>query len=550
VHLVAPFADFQADTWLEKMKAGGFTPADAMKVYDDIRMFGHFSLRNDPVSEGDRMWDEVRERVCERLKNIKTPEDFQKYLRDTGKIMLGDGVKEKDMSAFTNKWMNTGNYDRLDRDDMITRVSGSLPYKQPEQWKAWDDVGMEWDDLPVAMGHDILQQPQIDTSLDEAQALARLEKSVRDSGLRGVEWGVATGSNSQLLVSTAHNIEQANELLEKRTGWSGQLLGLSGRINLRLGLDLTGNSGTCAPLGWVNDLYNLNTNASVGWAVVSHEWLHGLDFAMGHEAKQREPMMASEMPNADNTHRAPWKKLIAEMTGHRFGPGDASVIKTELNEGFHRRWTGQDVTVGLVDVLEVLLAEHPGEILTDAQRNEQHAKITDFLRANNPEKGNFEMRAEIAMTEMDLLREQDRIMNEGGSIWIQFANRFKENVQKYHPKLQQDWAGYFLMPSEQAAHSFESTFSGNDCFITDVNPEQSSLRYPLPAEAMAQNLSWKRLFKATAGWWETQKAERSAQETPEDAQPIAIAARLEDRIQQRRKAAQQPEAAHHSPKPN
>ena len=543
MHLLAPFADFDAEAWQEKMKAGGFTPAGAMKLYDEIRQFGHFSLRNDPVSEGDQMWDKARASLCERLRTIETPDDFKDYLRDNASLMCGsDNPPMKDKENFIKKWMQTGNYDRMDHGDLIKRLSGKLEFEDTEQWKAWEEVGMEWDDLPVVMGYDRLKQPELAGPATDSEAIALLEKSVRNSGLRGVEWGVITGGSSQLIANTAYNIEEANHLLEKRTGWEGGILGLNGRISLRLGLDYTGNSGTCSTLGWTSDLYHLNTNASTGWGVVSHEWLHGLDFAMGHSPTQKEPQMASEMSEQEGSNAAAWKNLIQQMTGHRFDSNAASLIKDELNDGFRRRWTGLDVPVGLVDVLEELRAEKPGEFLTLKERKIQHSKITEFLRTANPEKGNFELRAEIAMTEMDLLREQTRLMEEGGSIWVQFANKFKENVNKYHAKLAGDWAGYFLMPSEQAAHSFEATFTGKDCFITDVDPEQSSLRYPLPSEAMAQNLNWRRLFKEITPWWQGQTKQAAlAQDVSETHNaPLAIAARMDDRIAQRRQSQETP----------
>lgn len=538
MHLLAPFADFDADAWQEKMKAGGFTPAGAMKLYDEIRQFGHFSLRGEPMSEVDKIWDEARVRISARLRAIETPDDFQQYLGDQAALICGGkNTSMDDKIKFINTWMEQGNYNRIDKGDLIKRLTGSMQFDEPEQWQAWDDVGMEWDDLPAVMGYDRLKQPGIAGATTDSEALSLLENSVRNSGLRGVEWGVVTGGSSQVIADTAHNIEQANRLLEKRSGWQGGVLGLNGRINLRLGLDYTGNGGTCAPLGLANDLYHLNTNASTGWGVVSHEWLHGLDFAMGHRPAQKQPLMASEMPERKGSHTAPWKQMIGQMMGHRFDFNSASLIQSELNDGFRRRWTGPDVPVGLADVLDELRAQKPGKLLTAGERKKQHAKITKFLKDNNPEKGNFAMRAEVAMTEMDLLREQSRLIEEGGSIWVQFANKFKENVNKYHANLASDWADYFLMPSEQAAHSFEATFTEKGCFITDVYPEQSALRYPLPSEAMAQNLSWRRLFKEITPWWQKQNRQVEVAQSlngSHDA-PLAIAARMGDRISCRRK---------------
>lgn len=529
---LAPFADFDAAAWRQEMKDGGFTPAMAMKVYDEIRLFGHVSLRADPVAQRDIEWDEIRMRMCERLKNVKKPEDFEEYLIDNADLLIGKtahSIVEK--SALSSAWMRNGNWDRIDRGSLTSRLS-ALQYEGSEQWKSWDEMGMEWEDLEVAMKRDILSQPKLAKSEELTGAMDMLLKSMADAGLRGLEWGVVNGTNNEMVAHTAKNITNANAALCKRTGWKGGVLGINGKISFRLGLDLSGNSGTCCPLD--NGQYHLNSSAHDCWGVVSHEWLHGLDFAMGHKPGRTYSDLASHSTEV-NENTKPWKDLVSQMNNYKFGEALSGVVRDEINRGFRERWTRKGKHKWMPEMMDGFRKENELMPRTKELRDRQFKEFRAQFAKTNPEisdPSDIDYCVEQAMTELDLVAEQNRIIEEGGSIWVQFGKRFHENLKNHQPHLYEEGDNYFLLPSEQAAHSFEATFKNKNCFITDVDPKRSSLRYPLPSEIMAQNIIWKRMFKAVTPWWESQKPSFKPDELQikESASPLMAAAKFKDRL--------------------
>lgn len=500
----APFDGVDFAQWTQDLREAGFSPAQGMKLYDEIRLFGHGACRPDPVSDADRAWDEIRTRHCDRLLAVRTPKDFEQYVADCAILVAGAGADRTQKQDLLNAWMRQGNDRRIERGQMIQRVSGQFAFRQPEQWDAWDELGLEWEDVEAAMRHDQLNQPrlqQVQQGSSMAQAETALANAVNDSGLQGLEWGANAGHGADFLQSLAHNTNEANAALRKRTGWAGGVLGIQKRVLLRMAVDVIEVSGNCTHAD-DEGVCHINAGARAGWGVVAHEWLHGLDFAMGRDVDPKAYECASEMSgHALSGH---WQQMLAAMTGQRFGENQSQAVVAELNDGFKRRWSSSTLPPGLLETIEAIFVEREAGATDPESRKAQHLRLQEAY-GRDPQRSLLGLHAEIAMTELELLTDQKALLAEGRSIWVQFAERFGENIRKHHPKLQEEWDTYFLRPCEQAAHSFESTFGSEGSLITDVDPETSSLRYPLPTEAMSQTLAWRRLFKETSSWWQAQQ---------------------------------------------
>lgn len=120
-----------------------------------------------------------------------------------------------------------------------------------------------------------------DVSWEEASSIAkkRLENAVSQTGLRALRLPLWETDDPDRMFLTALQLERANQELRDVTHWQGQVLGLSGRIELILGKPL--KEKETAGLTTFNYKGRIQMNSS--WNTLGHEWIHALDKTLAGE---------------------------------------------------------------------------------------------------------------------------------------------------------------------------------------------------------------------------------------------------------------------------
>ena len=153
-------------------------------------------------------------------------------------------------------------------------------YSEMSLEENWLDAEIVYKFNPDNAPHVRTNIPDDVTVADQhAYAKQALEKAVQSTGLRSLRLPVLYASSPQYMYSSAVALEKANEELQSATGMTGQVLGLSGRVELFLGSplyqpDLKGVVNT--------ELSGRIRMASV-WEELGHEWLHALDRVVASE---------------------------------------------------------------------------------------------------------------------------------------------------------------------------------------------------------------------------------------------------------------------------
>lgn len=148
-----------------------------------------------------------------------------------------------------------------------------------------------------------------------AQAKEHLAKSVQESGLRSLTVAWSDWASPRQLKERARFIEQANQELQAVSGWPGQVLGLSGRVELTLGTPqaVPGAGGITSR----NQAGRLQIVTEQG--ALAHEWFHALDYAAAAKVLKRpnhdtlsENLQWLRQAN-DPQARAAWKQHYSQV---------------------------------------------------------------------------------------------------------------------------------------------------------------------------------------------------------------------------------------------
>ena len=111
-----------------------------------------------------------------------------------------------------------------------------------------------------------------DMSMEEARGA--LENIVAGTGLRALRTVPTQWSSPEALFSLARSLEEANNDLSDATGWEGQVLGLGGRLILKMGPPPARTNAS----GLAQANINGEIDIQADWDNLAHEWLHGVEY--------------------------------------------------------------------------------------------------------------------------------------------------------------------------------------------------------------------------------------------------------------------------------
>lgn len=146
-------------------------------------------------------------------------------------------------------------------------------------------------------------------------AHAALLEAVRTSGLRALRVAPSDLSDPASIKRLAARINEANQGLQRATGWTGGVLGLGGRLELTVGAPITGDVDGVTVSAMRSDRLRITGQPhSLG-----HEWFHVLDFTMARRvfaAPTHETLSAQLAPFrvVHNHHLATkWKTARSDL---------------------------------------------------------------------------------------------------------------------------------------------------------------------------------------------------------------------------------------------
>lgn len=472
---------FDPATFVDDCTRAGFTPARAMMLYDEIRTFCGpevVGLPNPKLKD----WQELKAIVRGMLEGVDTPEDFEAYRKSWSQPPLKpwlDGFMEREtlqedfdiLQAF------------IPRADFIHRMSGMMGASLKEEWQAWEDVGMEWEDVQAAMDSDrmVLARTDVPDGLTHTQARQALEVAVGQAGLASLTWPAAQGEDATTLWALAQDVNRCRLELTSQTGWPDQSMGMGGRITLNLGQDRSGMAGLCSNEG--ADLQIIETSATHQWGPYAHEWMHAVDHIL-HARNTQTAKVASEAKKA-------WTSLHNGLDQSAWKEKDRQAMAEAMTQVVLNGWQERPATKAVI----AHLVEHP-EADDKKAFSALVAAVQQDDAANPAHLEVAEPRAAMALTEVNMLRDA---LSSKEAVWTAFGKRFSEAATAHMaPEVAEGWNDYFLLACERASHSFEAIFPANSR-VSDVQPNHS-FRYPLGPEVAQHQLVWKRFFRATKDW--------------------------------------------------
>lgn len=475
------------EEFLARLKKNGWEPEEAMMAYQEWRTFGFSEVRREPEpgSDENALWT-MRQRLTKALEKMKGPKDWGSYLEKWSSIAYGHEPTHDELVGTAGAFYLVGS---LSRPETLLRLSGKFASRGLPAWEAIREVGMDWKDVEESVAKDKVSVPD---SAASSNALAKLIKSVEDSGLRSFQWPAANGSSAATLTGFADQITRANTELSEQTGWKGGVLGLNGRLSIGLGMSQDGSSGYFSR----GTLPTIVSRADYGWGPVAHEWLHGLDNVMSHG----EYDMASA---GVGKFSKKWGDLVEGLNNPIMTAADREELSRQTVEGLLSRHTkSPELVAWLKKTLDTM-----GEPGWD--RKKALTTVIPWVREDKDDATHAQLRAELVLTEMDLVVSTRKRSSGKTSPWVQFADRFDENLKTHHKKMNgvNHWIGYLKNRAEQVAHSFESLFPAGS-LTSDVGGGARNMRYPLPRETEIQRAHWKKLFSQTSSWWEKDTAAR------------------------------------------
>ncbi len=150
-------------------------------------------------------------------------------------------------------------------------TAGSLTEEQQTQWS--DEVQYLLEDFREGRRFDT-------TTVTWEQARAELGKAVSETGLRSLTLPLSDWESPRQLLERAQYLQAANKELQHVTGWEGQVLGLSGRLELTLSRPtLMPEAGGITGRDLAGRIQMVTRQGAV-----AHEWFHLLDFVVANEA--------------------------------------------------------------------------------------------------------------------------------------------------------------------------------------------------------------------------------------------------------------------------
>lgn len=489
----APLQDLNFGEWLTTLKDNGVSEHFAMELYKDMRTFGAVVFRAEPVDEPCATWDQFRAQMCGVLKSLTTQEQAKEYLKNPLKMMYeatGQEFVDESTKIAVAKMLTANPHSRQamgGRSDIIDWLVSSVRSRI-------GDLTLTWNDVHAAISHDI---PQVDAASkvgNSEQLLEQAAQVLHDCGLNSFQWPAVVGLAPKTGGQIVQAIATTNSELQKRTQWDGGVLGLNKTVHLQIGQDTTGSGGYCQNIDAHTTF--ICSSPATPTNVLAHEWFHALDYKLSNTGD-----MLSEHNETENPQYAAMKKLIDSLNSYQSSEHllDNTALISALRSNLERNWVMAGYPEGISDHLNQCLDEAPTS-LSPQQYKQQFQRLKTFLADNNFPR-TLDLHATILMTDLAVVRDSTQLLNEGQSLWIAFAQRFKDNVTN-HLKDFKNYAGYFLEHSEQLAHSFEITSDGTNIGFIDPN---QNMRYPTAPEQTAQKLHWKRFFASTKQWWDQER---------------------------------------------
>lgn len=109
------------------------------------------------------------------------------------------------------------------------------------------------------------------------KARQSLATAVQETGLRSLRLPLVYWATPQEVARAAQTLTTANSELATATGWTGQVLGLGGRVELALGNPSEDYRASGVTLGDRSGRLQITTR----WESLGHEWFHAFDRTLG-----------------------------------------------------------------------------------------------------------------------------------------------------------------------------------------------------------------------------------------------------------------------------
>lgn len=484
----APLKNLDFGAWLTQLRANGVKPEQAMAVYKDLRMFGAvvFRLGTDSASEE---WDAFRSTLCEKLVALQTAEDIDAH--HTRPFPHDEKISTTKKLA-ANRFSEEG----------MGGVDNIVQWVVEQGQRPRSDIAVSWEDVFSAMQHDIPSVEELgESGGGDIALLEQVESTMANAGLQSLEWPALVGLAPKTASRIVAHVAQTNLELRSRTKWEGGVLGLNGTVALRIGGDRSGSGGYCN--GNADTTIFVCSSPATPFSVLAHEWFHALDFKLGGA-----DTMLSHKDSGTSHEKQHIDELVAQLNSYSPSfstPVEQTDFMAGLRQNLEQKWTNAGYPDGIGGVLEEMLQK--GQSLDAADTyTKNFGALKNFLDTNGFAR-NTDLHATILMADIATVRDSEQLLNSGKSLWIAFAERFRQNINT-HLKKHKGYADYYFEASEQLAHSFEVTSDGHK--VSFINPQQN-MRYPTQPEQMAQKIHWRRFFEAIKPWWNAQtKAEVNA----------------------------------------
>lgn len=494
-------------TFVNHCMAEGFSPPEAMMLYDELRRFAFHSVEGVGLSDPNRaVFEHMRQFALSGLDQVETPKDFKDYLK------RWDKYDTRQVDKMTPDIQNELLI-HLGRSDFLDRASGMISIRMPEKWQDWRDLGLDWDDVRTAISYDT---PALSASapagVSQELAQEKLRGAIEQARLGSFSWPFALENTPENVWALAADLEQCCQELGEATGWGPSALGLGQRIHVGFGMDRSGVSGVCHTRE--DGRSHIETSPAAHWGPLAHEWLHAVDNAINDapipsvSKKVQEDMARAWQAMHQGLDRAAWEIEQKEQ------------VRACLAVTLVKQWENMPSTK-----TAVLDAFSAAEL-------DEKAFLEKFQAAYGQENPSYEksllpIKAVTALVDVKMSRSN---LEAPSSLWTTYATRFREEANVHLSKKEaKDWAEYFLNPMERAAHSFEATFVQTS-LVSDVQPNQS-MRYPITPELSQHQLVWKRFFRAAKPWKQQVDVGVSAPSSPASAPaPLSLAARRNLRL--------------------
>ncbi len=510
------------ETFIEGCRGRGMTPADAMLLYRERRLFAfeQWIAPDEALKPEVRRMVEMRTNIVSFLDTVSTQEDMEEYARNWVAIARGKPFLRGSMVSSTSK-DDGAIYDEImadgcagylcagDNTDVIARICGGLRFS-PE-WIQTRAMVDSWDDVAYVMKKE--QSPGLecdDSGAASAMDIEALERTAAKTGLRALSWcGVESGGATKAVISKLDTaITNAEATLSQTTGLTGEVFGLKGRIRLAVGLLGYGQGAFFDHENETGENVCIVTACDCGMGPVAHEWLHALDAIMGYQSGCNWRGMASEASHAVATANqgiAPWKRLLGALNGG----GKAKEIRANKEAAMAtaartmvRRWTLH--TPKLAENLDIE-GFVEASLKPDWNRKKAAGILEAALAATHGKDKDIKWLGECYLTELDMVHRHSReVIDSPDSLWLTFRKQLEENVKKL--PLKRDGKliisnGYLNEPTEVLAHAFEMQMP-RSAAIGDVFAGGAGMRYPMLEEALAQTVGWSAFFKSIRPYWE------------------------------------------------